>query len=114
MDRPVKFSSTVTPVCMPRPDEVQSLLESAALWVAGWGQTKNFGDASDSLQEVEVTTVNSTECVRRWRMKELMGGLVCVVGQEEGQGVCPGDSGGPLVARSQEDKHYLLGEDTTS
>ena len=97
---------------MPRPDEVQSLLETA-LWVAGWGRTAVLGDPSETLQELEVTTVDSSECASLWRMRELMGGLVCVVGQGEGKGVCPGDSGGPLVARSEENKHYLLGEDNT-
>ena len=112
LDTPTNYSSTVRPICLPASDDVESLLAMEDnLWVTGWGKTNLRSRSSDTLQELEVNTVDSSRCAQLWRQDELIPGVVCIWGDEEArEGVCQGDSGGPLMVRTDDSKHFLLGE----
>ena len=101
LDTPANHSSTVSPICLPASDDVESLLAMEDnLWVTGWGKTNLRSRSSDTLQELEVNTVDSSRCAQLWRQDELIPGVVCIWGDEEArEGVCQGDSGGPLMVR---------------
>uniref|UniRef100_A0A8C3QNU6 Serine protease 57 n=1 Tax=Cyanoderma ruficeps TaxID=181631 RepID=A0A8C3QNU6_9PASS len=56
-------------------------------YVAGWGDTSNFGDQPTELMETNTTIVKRSLCRTLWRGKV--------------SGVCAGDSGGPLVFQNK-------------
>ena len=61
LDRPTNFSSTISPICLPREGDLDSLMEES-LWVTGWGKTSIRSGSSDTLQELEVDTETGNSC----------------------------------------------------
>ena len=60
LDRPTNFSSTISPICLPREGDLDSLMQES-LWVTGWGKTSIRSGSSDTLQELEVDTETDTK-----------------------------------------------------
>ncbi|XP_041913026.1 acrosin-like [Alosa sapidissima] len=68
--------------------------------VAGWGSTANSNKkASEDLQVVNVTTIDTEECKNVWKEAKvtLPAKVMCAGGYKTKKGACQGDSGGPLV-----------------
>jgi len=106
--KPIDFSSTVQPVCLPEVGEqVANNLEGT---VAGWGLTKESGKAtSDILMQVGVPTVSHKDCVAYYKRAAIFideNAMLCAGYKQGGQDSCQGDSGGPLIFKT--DKTYVL------
>ncbi|XP_055325062.1 trypsin-1-like [Sitodiplosis mosellana] len=94
LDREVKFTNVLKPVCMPSRGKSFSHLDGIA---TGWGATKEQGDISVNLQEVTVPILSNSECRKTgYGASRITDNMLCA-GLKDGQkDSCQGDSGGPL------------------
>lgn len=60
VDRPIKFSATVLPICLPSPGK--KTLKKAS--VIGWGNEQFGGESSDILKKVDLIVRKTKECVK--------------------------------------------------
>ncbi|XP_053117435.1 serine protease 33-like isoform X2 [Hemicordylus capensis] len=109
--KPVKFSRTILPVCLPKTSDPDSFPVGMSCWVTGWGRPYATAPyLSRILQELEVPILDSEECNQMFENNSVVGstfvpmGLVLIsesmicAGYPEGKrDSCQGDSGGPLV-----------------
>lgn len=88
-----------------RPTTALSVLTDAAetaaqpgdpVTVIGWGVTREGGQTSQRLRQVEVEVVAHAACARAYELTENM---ICAGLPAGGRDSCQGDSGGPLMAR---------------
>ncbi|XP_053649207.2 phenoloxidase-activating factor 3-like [Cherax quadricarinatus] len=101
LDRPVKVSTAVRPICLPAAGQEPP----ARAVVAGWGVTQN-GNSSDVLQRVVLPFANATVCNPHYGNK-LVKEQVCYGGASS-KDSCYGDSGGPLFSSSGGETTYTL------
>ncbi|KAK4326511.1 hypothetical protein Pmani_002976 [Petrolisthes manimaculis] len=88
----LKFDDSVQPICLAREDRQY---EGKKAIVTGWGTTREGGDISIKLQEVELTVNTNAECRSSYGVSSIADSMVCA--SESGKDSCQGDSGGPLV-----------------
>ncbi|XP_029351535.1 chymotrypsinogen B-like [Echeneis naucrates] len=92
---PARFSSRVSPVCVP--DEDEDADDTWHCFTAGWGATKATADVDpDRLHHVRLTLVNQTACSDKW------GGLISeshICSNPASSSSCMGDAGAPLFCR---------------
>ncbi|XP_027139891.1 ovochymase-1 isoform X2 [Larimichthys crocea] len=92
---PTRFSSNVSPVCVP--DEDHDLDDSWSCVTTGWGATKATDIDPDRLHHAGLTLLNQTTCMEKWG-----GGLISdthICSHPAGSASCMGDSGAPLLCR---------------
>lgn len=92
----VKFSNTITPVCLPSRSTVDRNFHE--LKVAGWGvMRRGDRDGSDTLQEAVVPEVSMETCVQRHHRGRVTAQHICAGNKTVD--TCDGDSGGPLMTQ---------------
>lgn len=104
LDKPVKYTDNVLPVCLPSRD---LKFESMIGTVTGFGKTdpslsNRYG--TRLLQKVDVPIIENNECERWHRTRgidlKIFPEMMCA-GYEDGlKDACVGDSGGPLVVKT--------------
>ncbi|KAJ8682240.1 hypothetical protein QAD02_018032 [Eretmocerus hayati] len=91
--KPVPFTKTVRPVCLPTRG---SDPEGKSGTVVGWGRTKEGGMLSGVLQEVSVPILSLDQCRKmKYRANRISDYMMCA--GNGSQDSCQGDSGGPLL-----------------
>lgn len=96
LDQPVKLSEFVSPVCLPRTQELKLRdLEGYSFYAAGWGKTEGESYSEIKLK-VEIPGISLEKCKRIYSKRNLNDNQMCA-GGISGQDSCQGDSGGPLV-----------------
>ncbi|XP_078484458.1 uncharacterized protein LOC100178279 [Ciona intestinalis] len=108
LSRPVVFNDIITPICLPC-GETPSPGDKC--WVTGFGRTENTGyGSSQTLQEVDVPIVNTTQCIEAYRgvhvIDENM--MMCAGYEAGGKDACNGDSGGPLACQRADSCDWYL------
>ncbi|KAK3886562.1 hypothetical protein Pcinc_009288 [Petrolisthes cinctipes] len=104
LDRKVKLSAYVEPLCLPPAGmDVEVLLAGSQAEVAGWGLTET-GQKSLILQKASLPFLNTTTCNPHFNYT-LVQEQICFGGGA--QDSCRGDSGGPLVFRGS--SPFLVG-----
>ncbi|KHJ48572.1 trypsin [Trichuris suis] len=89
LDRPVMFSSHVTPLCLPEGEMPE--LEDKKCFAAGWGKTEQ-NTTSSALKMTRLLVLPDDFCVKYvhiWRQ-------FCVAQRYREYNTCYGDSGSPL------------------
>ncbi|KAM6961593.1 ovochymase-1 [Tautogolabrus adspersus] len=101
---PTRFSSNVSPLCVP--DEDEDLDSSWSCVTTGWGSTRATGDISpDRLHQAGLILVNQTSCREKWA--GLIGDShICT--HPAGSASCMGDQGAPLVCKKH-GAYFLFG-----
>lgn len=104
LDKPVKYTDNVLPVCLPSKD---LKFENMVGTVTGFGKTdpslsNRYG--TRLLQKVDVPIIENNECERWHRTRgidlKIFPEMMCA-GYEDGlKDACVGDSGGPLVVKT--------------
>lgn len=104
LDKPVKYTDNVLPVCLPGKD---IKFENMIGTVTGFGKTdpslsNRYG--TRLLQKVDVPIIENNECERWHRTRgidlKIFPEMMCA-GYEDGlKDACVGDSGGPLVVKT--------------
>ncbi|XP_037317448.2 ovochymase-1 isoform X1 [Pungitius pungitius] len=103
---PARFSSNVSPICVPDEEDNEDLDVSWSCVTAGWGVSKAAEPVEpERLHHVGLTLVNQTSCREQW------GGLVTgahICSHPAGSISCMGDSGAPLVCHRR-GAYFLFG-----
>jgi transmembrane serine protease 3 len=101
LEKPIKFSSTVQPACLPAVGEV--VPDNVQATVAGWGLTREGGaDTSNILMQVGVPTIGNHDCDSQYRSQRIkidQSQMLCAGYKQGGKDACQGDSGGPFVVK---------------
>lgn len=113
MDRPVPFSDALRPICLPSsPSEDASLWHGRRCSVVGWGKLYEIGHTfPDSLQEVRLPVISSSECQRRsifLPAYRITPNMFCAGYDRGGRDACLGDSGGPMACHRPADGRWVL------
>ncbi|XP_072158377.1 venom protease-like isoform X1 [Bemisia tabaci] len=108
---PVEFSDLARPACLPTESVFYKNkdFEGYHPFVAGWGYTKEGGEKSNKLMQLQVPLLSTEECaslIASSGAMRLHEDSFCAY--EEGKDSCQGDSGGPLML-FMDSKYYLYG-----
>uniref|UniRef100_A0A8C0GKJ5 Peptidase S1 domain-containing protein n=1 Tax=Chelonoidis abingdonii TaxID=106734 RepID=A0A8C0GKJ5_CHEAB len=111
LEKPIAFTASISPVCLL--DASVRVPAGDACWVTGWG---NVHPEGETLQELEVITVDTTVCNDLFREalqkpagdNPIKEDMMCAGHMEGYKGTAPGDSGGPLVCE-EDGTWYLAG-----
>ncbi|XP_041969294.1 serine protease 7-like [Aricia agestis] len=96
MDNPVELNEYVTPLCLPREEEIRPKL-GEIVSVAGWGKTNmTTQERAQILQYIALPIVAPDECSFGKGFKVDSNEILCA-GAQLNQDTCVGDSGGPLM-----------------
>jgi transmembrane serine protease 3 len=102
LEKPIKFTSTVQPACLPATGE--RVPDNTEATVAGWGLTREGGaDTSSILMQVGVPIISSTDCAAMYKSARITideDAMICAGYKQGGKDSCQGDSGGPFVVKS--------------
>ncbi|XP_072152014.1 trypsin-1 isoform X2 [Bemisia tabaci] len=103
--RPVLFSKSIKPACLPGTDDDPAGKKGT---VVGWGRTSEGGMLSAVAQEVQVPILTNNQCrATKYRPTRITTNMLCAgVGKQDS---CQGDSGGPLIISTGVDKFELVG-----
>lgn len=81
LDQVIPFTDIVMPVCLPSGDGGDYAGTLGV--VTGWGATKEHGQVSGTLMEVEVPIISNAECKKTKYGSKITDGMMCA-GYEEG------------------------------
>ncbi|KAF6083139.1 ST14 transmembrane serine protease matriptase [Phyllostomus discolor] len=106
LERPVEYSSTVRPICLPAATHVFPV--GKAIWVTGWGHTYEGGTVVLVLQKGEIRVINQTTC-EKLMPQQITPRMMCVGYLSGGVDACQGDSGGPLSSVEADGRIFQAG-----
>nr|XP_021195380.2 polyserase-2 [Helicoverpa armigera] len=110
LDKKLKFTENVRPICLP---EDSMDFRNLPLTVAGWGKTRQGAlTSSRYLLETKVQIVDSDKCKKSAIYRDNLVGDTMMCAYSLGKDACQGDSGGPLFSthrRSYNKKWYQVG-----
>ncbi|XP_063392609.1 vitellin-degrading protease-like [Cydia fagiglandana] len=96
LSSPLEFSDTVKSIEMMGDGE--EVDDGAITEVSGWGNTKEGGGSTSTLQKVLVPVVNEQDCRSAYSpLYAITPRMLCAGVPAGGKDACQGDSGGPLV-----------------
>ncbi|CAM5147618.1 unnamed protein product [Natator depressus] len=105
LEKPIAFTASISPVCLLNASV--HVPAGKPCWVTGWGNTlpQAVYKPPETLQELEVLTVDSTICNDCYReglqepsdYNPIKDDMICAEYPEGYKGFAWGDSGGPLV-----------------
>ncbi|XP_055850907.1 proclotting enzyme [Episyrphus balteatus] len=100
LDRPVRKSKYVIPVCLPRIGRMppKDRLPGRRATVVGWGTTYYGGKESTSQRQAELPIWRNEDCDRSY-FQPINENFLCAGYSDGGVDACQGDSGGPLMMR---------------
>ncbi|XP_068237468.1 venom protease-like isoform X2 [Palaemon carinicauda] len=118
LPRPVKFTRSIRPVCLPWGAESGRNLENQKVTLTGWGTTQFQGSTSPRLLEVVVTVFPTSQCDRSYQSQPdyalkwpqgIGSESLCSGDENGGKDACQGDSGGPIVSRDSKNRYTVAG-----
>ncbi|XP_073844958.1 proclotting enzyme isoform X4 [Musca autumnalis] len=100
LDKPVRKSKYVIPVCLPRAGRMppKDRLPGRRGTVVGWGTTYYGGKESTSQRQAELPIWRNEDCDRSY-FQPINENFLCAGYSDGGVDACQGDSGGPLMMR---------------
>ncbi|CAH0765719.1 unnamed protein product [Bemisia tabaci] len=98
LDRPVKRSRYVIPVCLPTENLKDEPFTGRNPTVVGWGTTYYGGKESTVQRQAELPIWNNAECDKTY-FQPITENFLCAGLKEGGKDACQGDSGGPLLLK---------------
>ncbi|XP_056467915.1 mannan-binding lectin serine protease 1 isoform X1 [Gadus chalcogrammus] len=131
LDRPVRFTGLIRPVCLPKPhgqDDWPTPLPNTLGLVAGWGisspskassgltfhpsLTSDPNTTSETLQYVKLPVVEQAECEASYASRSLAYNITrnmfCAGFYEGGRDTCLGDSGGAFVMQDEGQQRWAV------
>uniref|UniRef100_A0A1I8MBD1 Peptidase S1 domain-containing protein n=1 Tax=Musca domestica TaxID=7370 RepID=A0A1I8MBD1_MUSDO len=95
VNEPFILADHIGTVCLPPANYATP--NGTICYATGWGRRSLFGDLSQRMKLVTLSSLEGELCEREIQTK-LESSVMCAVGQN-GNDTCAGDSGGPLVSR---------------
>ncbi|CAK1550566.1 unnamed protein product [Leptosia nina] len=112
LDSPVQLHDYVSPICLPRNEQLSDLKIGELMTVAGWGKINmTTEELAKILQFVSVPIVKPETCGAFGKGFKLSRSEICA-GAQLNKDACGGDSGGPLMKvfdTIDGPKNYLMG-----
>ncbi|XP_049877534.1 phenoloxidase-activating factor 1-like isoform X2 [Pectinophora gossypiella] len=112
LDTPVELNNYVSPICLPKEDQLGDLKVGELVTVAGWGKMNMSTDQrADVLQYVQLPVVQPVVCDSIGRGFTVSESEICA-GAQLNKDACGGDSGGPMMKiydTPDGPKTYLVG-----
>ncbi|XP_072929945.1 CLIP domain-containing serine protease HP8-like [Epargyreus clarus] len=97
LDNPLNLNDYVTPICLPRGEQLRDLALGEYVISAGWGKTNVVTEErAEVLQFIALPIVRPDLCVFFEKWIKLGPSQLCAGGQKN-KDTCGGDSGGPLM-----------------
>ncbi|CAH0554048.1 unnamed protein product [Brassicogethes aeneus] len=93
LDNEVSTTGLLKPVCLPETGKSFTGLKGIAV---GWGATKEHGQVSNRLREVEVPIMSNADCTKTGYGNRITDNMICAGYPEGKKDSCQGDSGGPM------------------
>lgn len=106
LEKPAEYSTVVRPICLP--DNTHVFPAGKAIWVTGWGHTKEGGTGALILQKGEIRVINQTTC-EELLPQQITPRMMCVGFLSGGVDSCQGDSGGPLSSVEKDGRIFQAG-----
>ncbi|MBN3309803.1 ST14 protein, partial [Amia calva] len=108
LERPLEFSSSVQPVCLP--PRSHSIPAGQPCFVTGWGLLQEDGESVLPLvlQKGQVQVIAQAEC-SRYLGGSVTVNMLCAGQLQGGVDACQGDSGGPLVCQARSGRWVQAG-----
>jgi len=97
---PVTFTDHISPVCLPTANE-ELPNAGSAVFVTGWGYTKEGSNPSETLKQVAVPLQSNEKCVAAYEGNIHEQTQFCAGLDNGGKDACDGDSGGPIVVQDK-------------
>eukprot|EP00057_Strongylocentrotus_purpuratus_P021269 XP_011675743.1 PREDICTED: transmembrane protease serine 9 [Strongylocentrotus purpuratus] len=108
LTEPVSFSDYVRPACIASSSNESS--DYHRCLVAGWGDTSEGGNISETLQKAVVNLLDQEWCNSNVSYNGTLTDNMICAGYERGIiDTCQGDSGGPLTCEGDDGRWYLVG-----
>ncbi|XP_050421339.1 proclotting enzyme-like isoform X2 [Adelges cooleyi] len=98
LDRPVKRSKYIIPLCLPPKSAKSDLFVGQSPTVVGWGTTYYGGKESTVQRQADLPVWNNNDCDRTY-FQPINEDFICAGLKEGGKDACQGDSGGPLMLK---------------
>ncbi|KAI4891399.1 hypothetical protein NFI96_026095 [Prochilodus magdalenae] len=105
LDSPVDLNQNIWPICLPA--ATHKFPAGHAVWITGWGNTREYGSSASVLQKAEVRIINDTVC-NQLLNGEVTPHMICAGVLEGGVDACQGDSGGPMSSEDPESGRLFL------
>lgn len=101
LDRPVRKSKYIIPVCLPNAQLAsKERLPGRRATVVGWGTTYYGGKESTSQRQAQLPLWRNEDCNRAY-FQPITDNFLCAGYSEGGVDACQGDSGGPLMMQME-------------
>jgi hypothetical protein len=108
LDRPINFTDTIRPICLPQPNEALPVGKFCA--VAGWGRINpNNNDVAQALQQSLAPVYSAATCAKGWGDSYIENMMVCAGSLNGTYGTCQGDSGGTLACQQKDGSWTVYG-----
>ncbi|KAI2805029.1 hypothetical protein BLOT_004018 [Blomia tropicalis] len=111
LSTPINFSqmgNTARPICLPSSSMIMKSFVGQISTVVGWGTTREGGQISQKLQQVQIPIISNEKCSQKYNRMNIRMGQICAAYEEGGRDSCQGDSGGSLTVPVN-GKYYQLG-----
>jgi len=109
LEKPIRFSDTIRPVCLPKAGEALPVGKTCV--AAGWGRnnSRNEQDMPIALQQVLAPAHDVNTCRRGWGATYKEDQMICAGSLKGDSGACQGDSGGMLACQQSDGSSALFG-----
>nr|BAH24266.1 serine protease like protein [Cephonodes hylas] len=104
LNKPVEFSDTIIPICLPMADES---FGDRVPTIAGWGRIGADKSSSRVLLKASLRILSDEQCMAFQLSQHLKPSMICAF--SKGKDGCQGDSGGPLVVFQTDGKYVQAG-----
>lgn len=101
LTKPIKFTNTVKPVCLPKPNQIKSINKAMGI-SSGWGYTSESKKTFPNKLQATTMKIKTKGC------DVIENVQICGVAMK-GSELCEGDSGSPLVIKSGKGKYVQVG-----
>uniref|UniRef100_A0AB38ZEP1 Venom S1 protease 36 n=1 Tax=Oncocephalus sp. TaxID=2944721 RepID=A0AB38ZEP1_9HEMI len=115
LDKPIEFSSTVGPVCLPLPSDSGQNLVGQQVRIIGWGSTKREGGLLPALpkmsnlpKKIDAEVIDIVKCNTAWPNHVIIRPATQICTLSKGTAPCEGDDGGPVIKLDKETNRYFL------
>jgi len=110
LDKPINFTDTIRPVCLPKQGEAVPVGKQCV--AAGWGRTNKYNETyavSDVLQQLDAQVHTQKEC-EEMKGSDFKGDVAICAGPLDGKAsTCNGDSGSMLACKSDDGRWVQYG-----